>query len=47
MEALWLSRGKTLKRVYDMTPENELFLGIDGEYFLQFSLRDRTCESAF
>lgn len=44
MEALWLSRGKTLKSVYDTKPENELFLGTEGEYFPQFSERDRISE---
>lgn len=47
MEALWLSRGKTLKRVYDVKSENELFLGIGGEYFPQFSQRDRIRAFAF
>jgi hypothetical protein len=47
MEALWLSRGKTLKRVYDMKPENELFLGTEGEYFPKFSERDRIISCFF
>jgi hypothetical protein len=47
VEALWLSRGKTLKFVHDLKSETELLLEMKGEYFPRLCDRERTCEFAF
>ena len=41
-EMRWLSRGKTLTRLFEMKPEVRIFL-IDGDFTLGDRLRDERC----
>jgi hypothetical protein len=46
-EVRWLSRGRMLKRVYDLKLEINLFLHMKGKSFPQITDRDWMCNFAF
>jgi hypothetical protein len=46
-EVRWLSRGRMLKRVYDLKLEINLFLNTKGKSFPQLTDHDRMCDFAF